>query len=56
MKNISQALLKVNEAIDYLYKTHKMKKHLSHLFRVSEGNRRELFTRMNMAPNGTAQR
>ena len=31
-----------------------MKEHLSNLFKVSEGSRRELFRRMNMAPNGTA--
>ena len=44
---------KVNEAID-IYKNSQNEKNLSHLFRVSEGSRRELFTRMNMAPNGTS--
>ena len=44
---------KVNEAID-LYKTTQNEKTLSDLFIVSEGKRRELFRRMNMAPNGTS--
>ena len=44
---------KVNLAIDN-YKKSQNEKNLSHLFRVSEGNRRELFRRMNMAPNGTS--
>ena len=44
---------KVNQAID-IYKNSQNEKTLSDLFRVSEGSRRELFRRMNMAPNGTA--
>ena len=44
---------KVNEAID-VYKNSQNEKTLSDLFKVSEGKRRELFRRMNMAPNGTA--
>ena len=44
---------KVNEAID-VYKNSQNEKTLSHLFKVSEGKRRELFMRMNMAPNGTS--
>ncbi len=44
---------KVNDAID-LYKSSQNEKNLSNLFKVSEGKRRELFRRMNMAPNGTA--
>ena len=44
---------KVNEAIENVYKISK-RKTLSNLFKVSEGKRRELFRRMNMAPNGTA--
>jgi malonyl-CoA decarboxylase len=44
---------KVNEAID-LYKNSQNEKTLSDLFKVSEGNRRELFRRLNMAPNGTS--
>ena len=47
------SFMKVNEAID-IYKNSQNEKNLSHLFRVSEGSRRELFTRMNMAPNGTS--
>jgi len=43
---------KVNEAID-VYKKSQNEKNLSDLFNVSEGRRRELFRRMNMAPNGT---
>ena len=45
--------VKVNEAID-LYKKTQNEKTLSDLFKVSEGSRRELFRRMNMAPNGTS--
>ena len=44
---------KVNEAID-VYKNSQNEKTLSDLFNVSEGNRRELFRRLNMAPNGTS--
>ena len=44
---------KVNEAID-IYKESQNEKTLSDLSKVSEGNRRELFRRMNMAPNGTS--
>ena len=44
---------KVNEAIENYTKS-QSEKTLSDLFKVSEGNRRELFRRMNMAPNGTA--
>ncbi len=44
---------KVNQAID-IYKSSQNEKTLSNLFKVSEGSRRELFRRMNMAPNGTA--
>jgi malonyl-CoA decarboxylase len=44
---------KVNEAIEDYTKSQN-EKTLSDLFKVSEGNRRELFRRMNMAPNGTA--
>ena len=44
---------KVNEAIENYTKTQN-EKTLSELFKVSEGKRRELFRRMNMAPNGTA--
>ena len=44
---------KVNEAID-LYKNSQNEKTLSDLFKVSEGRRRELFRRMNMAPSGTS--
>ena len=47
------SFMKVNEAID-IYKSSQNEKNLSHLLRVSEGSRRELFTRMNMAPNGTS--
>ena len=43
----------VNEAIN-LYKISPNEKTLAHLFKVSAGKRRELFTRMNMAPNGTS--
>jgi len=44
---------KVNEVIE-IYKNSQNEKNLSNLFNVSEGSRRELFRRMNMAPNGTA--
>ena len=44
---------KVNEAID-VYKGSQNEKTLFNLFKVSEGGRRELFRRMNMAPNGTS--
>jgi malonyl-CoA decarboxylase len=44
---------KVNEAIENYTKSQN-EKTLSNLFKVSEGKRRELFRRMNMAPNGTA--
>jgi len=44
---------KVNKAID-VYKNSQNEKNLSNLFKVSEGNRRELFRRLNMAPNGTS--
>ena len=47
------SFMKVNEAID-IYKNSQNEKNLSYLSRVSEGSRRELFTRMNMAPNGTS--
>ena len=43
----------VSQAIDN-YKKTQNDINLSNLFRVSEGKRRELFRRMNMAPNGTA--
>ncbi|MDA7795436.1 malonyl-CoA decarboxylase [Candidatus Pelagibacter sp.] len=44
---------KVNEAIENYTKSQN-ENTLSDLFKVSEGKRRELFRRMNMAPNGTA--
>ena len=44
---------KVNNAIENYTKSQN-EKTLSDLFKVSEGKRRELFRRMNMAPNGTA--
>ena len=44
---------KVNEAIEKYTKSQN-ENTLSNLFKVSEGKRRELFRRMNMAPNGTA--
>ena len=44
---------KVNEAIENYTKSQN-EKTLSDLFKVSEGKRRELFRRMNMAPNGTS--
>ena len=43
----------VDEAIN-LYKISPNEKTLANLFKVSSGKRRELFTRMNMAPNGTS--
>ena len=43
---------KVEAAID-TYKKKQDDKNLFDLFRIAEGQRRELFTRMNMAPNGT---
>ena len=47
------SISKVNEAID-TYKNSQNEKTLSNLFKVLEGSRRELFRRMNMAPNGTS--
>ena len=44
---------KVDEAINF-YKISPNEKTLANLFKVSSGKRRELFTRMNMAPNGTS--
>ena len=44
---------KVSEAID-LYLKSQNEKNLSLLFQTAEGKRRELFRRMNMAPNGTS--
>ena len=44
---------RVNEAIEN-YTQSQNENTLSDLFKVSEGKRRELFRRMNMAPNGTA--
>jgi len=44
---------KVSEAIED-YKKSQTEKNLSDLFKIAEGKRRELFRRMNMAPNGTA--
>jgi len=44
---------KVNETIENYTKSQN-EKTLSDLFKVSEGKRRELFRRMNMAPNGIA--
>jgi malonyl-CoA decarboxylase len=45
---------RVNNAID-VYKSSQNEKTLSDLFKVSEGSRRELFRRINMAPNGTSK-
>ena len=42
---------KVSEAIDQ-YKTEQNDKNLFKLFIIAEGQRRELFRRMNMSPNG----
>ena len=47
------SISKVNEAID-IYKDSQNEKTLSNLFIVLEGRRRELFRRINMAPNGTS--
>ena len=44
---------KVNQAID-IYKDSQNEKTLTDLFKILEGSRRELFRRMNMAPNGTS--
>ena len=44
---------KVSEAIE-IYTKSQNENNLSKLFKVAEGKRRELFRRMNMAPNGTA--
>ena len=43
----------VDEAINY-YKISPNEKTLANLFKSSEGKRRELFRRMNLAPNGTS--
>ena len=43
----------VDEAINF-YKISPNEKTLANLFKVSSGKRRDLFTRMNMAPNGTS--
>jgi len=43
----------VDKVID-LYKSSPNEKTLANLFKASEGKRRELFNRMNMAPNGTS--
>ena len=43
----------VDQVID-LYKSSPNEKTLANLFKASEGKRRELFNRMNMAPNGTS--
>jgi malonyl-CoA decarboxylase len=47
------SFMKVDEAIN-LYKVSPNEKTLANLFKASGGKRRELFTRMNMAPNGTS--
>jgi malonyl-CoA decarboxylase len=52
-KKYKPSFTKVNEAID-IYRNSQNEKNLSDLFKVSEGNRRELFRRMNMAPSGTS--
>jgi len=44
---------KVNQAID-IYKDSQNERTLTDLFKILEGSRRELFRRMNMAPNGTS--
>ena len=44
---------KVNQAID-IYKDSQNEKTLTDLSEILEGSRRELFRRMNMAPNGTS--
>ena len=53
MNKYKPSFTKVNEAIENYTKSQN-EKTLSDLFKVSEGKRRELFRRMNMAPNGTA--
>jgi len=52
-KKYKPSFTKVNEAID-IYRNSQNEKNLSDLFKISEGNRRELFRRMNMAPSGTS--
>ena len=56
-KNINEkykpSFTNVDKAIDN-YKNSQNEKTLSHLFKVSEGKIRELFRRMNMAPQGTS--
>ena len=56
-KNINEkykpSFTRVNEAID-TYKNSQNEKNLTDLFKVLEGSRRELFRRINMAPNGTS--
>ena len=52
-KKYKASFKEVDEAINH-YKKTPNKKTLAHLFKSSEGNRRELFRRMNMAPNGTS--
>ena len=47
------SFMEVDEAIN-LYKVSPNEKTLANLFKASSGKRRELFTRMNMAPNGTS--
>ena len=47
------SFMEVDEAIN-LYKVSPNEKTLANLFKASGGKRRELFTRMNMAPNGTS--
>jgi len=47
------SFIEVDEAIN-LYKISPNEKTLANLFNVSSGKRRELFTRVNMAPNGTS--
>ena len=44
---------KVNDAIK-IYTKNQNEKNLTELFLASEGSRRELFRRMNIAPNGTS--
>ena len=53
MKKYKANFTEVDEAIN-LYKISPNEKTLANLFKVSSGKRRELFTRMNMAPNGTS--
>ena len=52
-KKFKPSFTKVNEAID-TYRNSQNEKTLADLLKISEGNRRELFRRMNMAPNGTS--